>query len=103
VRSIPRSAETRGLAVAPVRPSLTSPQEPLVLYVREDCPLCDQFAIELGLELDGAMDLIRFVDVDADPELATRYGLRVPVLECRGVVAGEGRFDRGRFRTLYPV
>jgi hypothetical protein len=76
---------------------------PLVLYVREGCHLCDQFEIELGLELGGAIDAVRVVDVDGDPGLASRYGLRVPVLECGGVVAGEGRFDRARLRALYPV
>jgi len=75
----------------------------LVLYVREGCHLCDSFAIELGLELVGGMERIRIVDVDRDAELATRYGLRVPVLEYGGVVVGEGRFDRDRFRALYPL
>jgi hypothetical protein len=75
----------------------------LVLYVREGCHLCDSFALELGLELEGAGDRVRIVDVDEDPELAARYGLRVPVLEYGGVVAGEGQFDRARFRSLYPL
>lgn len=54
---------------------MTSPA-PLTLYTREDCHLCEQAARMLqaaGLEC-------REVDVDADPELAARYGLAVPVV-----------------------
>jgi hypothetical protein len=76
---------------------------PLVLYVREGCHLCDQFLIELAIELGGQTGVIGIRNVDDDPELAVRYGLRVPVLECAGQVAGEGRFDRDRFRELYPL
>ncbi len=79
------------------------PEAALVLYVRDGCHLCDQFLIELSLELGGNLDDLELVDVDSDPELAVRYGLRVPVLEWRGQIAGEGRFDRGRFRRRYPV
>jgi hypothetical protein len=82
---------------------LTPVAPALVLYVREGCHLCDSFAIELGLELDGGTEGIRIVDVDGDAGLAARYGLRVPVLEYGGVVVGEGRFDRARFRALYPL
>ena len=76
---------------------------PLVLYVREGCHLCEQFLIELTIELDGETGDLSILDVDNDSELAVRYGLRVPVLECAGQVAGEGRFDRDRFRELYPL
>ena len=38
------------------------------------------------------------MDVDADPALAARYGLRVPVLEQGGAVICEGRYDRDRVR-----
>jgi hypothetical protein len=76
---------------------------PLVLYVREGCHLCDQFLIELAIELGGQTAGLGIRNVDDDVELAVRYGLRVPVLECAGQVAGEGRFDRARFRELYPL
>jgi hypothetical protein len=82
---------------------MTDSPPSLVLYVRDGCHLCDQFLVELSLELGGAGDGVRIVDVDTDPALAIRYGLRVPVLEYDGHVAGEGLFDRGRFRSLYPV
>jgi hypothetical protein len=74
----------------------------LVLYVREGCHLCDRFLVDLGIELAGAAEPL-IVDVDNDPGLAARYGLRVPVLEIDGVTAGEGSFDRDRFRALFPL
>jgi len=79
------------------------PDARLVLYVREGCHLCDEFLIELTLEPGVSIGDVRVVDVDSDPDLALRYGLRVPVLEWRGQVAGEGRFDRSLFRRCYPV
>ena len=75
----------------------------LVLYVREGCHLCDRFLIELEIEFGVAARLVRLVYVDADADLALRYGLRVPVLEVDGVTAGEGIFDRDRFRALFPL
>jgi hypothetical protein len=75
----------------------------LVLYVRERCHLCDRFLVELEIELGGATPTVRLVDVDTDADLALRYGLRVPVLEVDGVTAGEGVFDRDRFRALFPL
>ena len=65
----------------------------LVLYVREGCHLCEQFLLELSLEIGPAIELLAVVDVDGDPELAVRYGLRVPVL-----AAGTGAALRGRAR-----
>lgn len=51
-------------------------KETLVLYSRVDCHLCELAAAMLeatGLEW-------RVVDIDADPVLADRYGLLVPVI-----------------------
>lgn len=76
---------------------------PLVLYVREGCHLCDRFLVELSVELGGGLGRLQIVDVDADPALAIRYGLRVPVLEVDSEVAGEGSFDRDRFLSLYAL
>ena len=65
----------------------------LVLYVREGCHLCDQFLVDLSLDLGPAGEGVVVVDVDGDAELATRYGLRVPVLALGGAVLCEGRYD----------
>ena len=48
----------------------------LVLYGRPGCHLCDELAARLarrGIAFDK-------VNVDADPVLREKYGLRVPVL-----------------------
>ncbi len=69
----------------------------LRLLVRDGCHLCEEFLLELSLDLaPGAA--FATVDVDGDPGLAARYGLRVPVLEQGGEVVCEGRYDRARVR-----
>jgi hypothetical protein len=70
---------------------------PLRLYVRDGCHLCDDFLLELTLDL-GTHTELSLVDVDSDAESAAQYGLRVPVLEAGGQVICEGRYDRGRVR-----
>ena len=50
--------------------------EPLILYFRAECHLCDQ-VVEM---LDRLAVPWRPVDIDADALLAERYGLHVPVL-----------------------
>jgi hypothetical protein len=62
--------------------------EPLILYARADCHLCDQVITML----DRAGLHWRPVDIDDDPELLERYGLRIPVLR---------RPDSGR-ELFYP-
>jgi predicted thioredoxin/glutaredoxin len=61
------------------------------MVTRKDCHLCDQALAllrELGLEPELA-------DVDADEELYRLYDWRVPVLLVDGVVAAEGKIDKG--------
>jgi glutaredoxin len=50
--------------------------EPLILYSRVECHLCDLAAAMM----DRAGVPWRGVDVDADPDLARKYGIAVPVL-----------------------
>lgn len=71
-----------------------------VVYVREGCHLCDDFLQELAVELGGDFDEVSVIDVDDDVDLAVRYGLRVPVLEYRGVLVCEARIDADRIRAL---
>jgi hypothetical protein len=80
-----------------------SPDPRLVLYVREGCHLCDEFLVDLSLELGPAVSTVEIADVDRDPALAARYGLRVPVLEVAGEVACEGRYDAARVRSALRV
>jgi glutaredoxin len=56
-----------------------------VLYTRAGCHLCqDAEAVLVRARADTPFEL-RLVDVDADPELADRYGVRVPVVAIDGV------------------
>ena len=50
--------------------------EPLILYLRADCHLCD---LVTGM-MDRAGVPWRPVDIDQDPDLASKYGVVIPVL-----------------------
>jgi Glutaredoxin-like domain (DUF836) len=53
----------------------------LILYSRAQCHLCEQLLEELASLLDqGERAAVRIVDIDEDPQLVRRYGLRIPVL-----------------------
>ena len=67
-----------------------------VLYTRRGCHLCEQ-AEDLLATLGLAF---RSVEVDRDPALAGRFGLRVPVLEAGGRIVMEGRFDAAGLARL---
>ena len=60
----------------------------VVVYTRQGCGLC-RTAEALVDDLAGGRAEIRHVDVDQDPELADRYGVRVPVVAVDGVEVGE--------------
>jgi thioredoxin-like negative regulator of GroEL len=51
----------------------------LVLFSREDCDHCDRLAEALSPLIAGRAKL-EVVDIDDDPALVERYGLRIPVL-----------------------
>ena len=74
-----------------------------VLYVRDGCHLCEQFLLELSLDLGPAVEVLQVVDVDRDADLAIRFGLRVPVLEAAGLVLCEGVYDAARVRQALQV
>ncbi len=57
----------------------------LVVLSREGCGLCADMLLALAeLERSQAIPGVTVVDVDSDPELARRYGLKVPVLLLDG-------------------
>lgn len=61
---------------------------------REGCGLCDEMhealeALRETLEIPP----LAIVDIDADPLLARRYGLKIPVLRLDGEVVCFGRLD----------
>jgi Glutaredoxin-like domain (DUF836) len=74
-----------------------------VLYVREDCHLCDVFLVELEQDLASALVAVTLVDVDSDEALALEFGLRVPVLALSGRVVCEGRYESQRVRGALQV
>jgi hypothetical protein len=79
------------------------PPDGLVLYVREGCHLCEQFLLELSLELGPGIERLQLRDVDQDVDLAVRFGLRVPVLELDGTVVCEGVYDGAGVRQALGV
>ena len=66
---------------------------------REGCGLCDEMHEALEA-LRGPLDLpeLVIVDVDSDPPLARRYGLKIPVLRRDGAVVCFGRLDEAELR-----
>ena len=59
----------------------------LVVVSREGCGLCDDMLHGLAeLGLSHALPPVEVVDVDGDPELVRRFGLKVPVLLLDGSV-----------------
>ena len=57
----------------------------VTLYTRVGCHLCEAAAAVLAAERERSWFALEVVDVDRDPELAGRYGVRVPVVAVDGV------------------
>jgi glutaredoxin len=66
----------------------------LVMYTRRGCHLCEDAWQVLQQEQRRHGFHLEAVDVDADPELAARYGLCVPVVTVAGEVRFRGRVNR---------
>ncbi len=58
------------------------PSPPLRLYTRVGCCLCE--GLEERLRALDQPPILELLDVDEDPDLQARYGLRVPVLARAG-------------------
>lgn len=71
------------------------------VYSRPDCSLCEEFLLELAAALgpEAAAD-VAVVDVDSAPDLARRYGQRIPVLVADGEFVCACRLDLERVRNL---
>lgn len=54
--------------------------ESLTLYTRSGCPLCEEMEDGVRMMLDGSGHALAAADVDAAPDLKTRYGWDVPLL-----------------------
>ncbi|HKE99235.1 MAG TPA: glutaredoxin family protein [Actinomycetes bacterium] len=72
-------------AGAPRPPRGQAPARVVTLYTRGGCHLCEDAEAVLERVRAGVAFELRAVDVDADPELARRYGVRVPVVAVDGV------------------
>jgi glutaredoxin len=72
------------------------PPAEVVIYTRVGCGLCRR-AEELVAREARRHD-VRSVDVDRDPELQTRYGVRVPVITVDGVEVAELEVGPGQVR-----
>lgn len=57
----------------------------VTLYTRRGCHLCEDAEAVLERARATVAFELRTVDVDTDPELARRYGVRVPVVAVDGV------------------
>ena len=70
----------------------------LTIYSRPDCALCEAMVQQLAALLRDDAVQIEVVDVDGDPELARRYGQRIPVLCIDDEVVCAYRLDVARVR-----
>jgi hypothetical protein len=57
----------------------------VTLYTRVGCHLCEEAERVLRAEQAATPFRLDLVDVDRDPELVRRYGVRVPVVTVDGV------------------
>jgi hypothetical protein len=72
----------------------------LVLYHRRGCHLCEQMLAAIYGNYGDEVE-VELVDVDTDPELKARYGLRVPVLAAGGKVLCEARLDEAALDAYF--
>ena len=66
------------------------------VHPREGCGLCRRAEALGAREARGAE--VRLVDVDTDPDLQIRYGVRVPVVTVDGVEVAELEVAPGQVR-----
>ena len=78
------------------------PAARLMLVTRAECGLCEEMQLELEALRGEHTTLPGMVlaDVDADPELQRRWGLKVPVLLLDGAKVCETRLDRAELLRL---
>jgi hypothetical protein len=65
----------------------------LTLYSREGCGLCEELLLELAPWASARGAAIEVLDVDDDPLLKRRFGLKIPVLLVDGEPVAYGRLD----------
>ena len=76
----------------------------LTLVSRADCELCDHFLDALNqLQAQAALPPIARLDVDGDPVLQRRWGLKVPVLLLDGALVCWGRLDSAELLRILQL
>jgi glutaredoxin len=75
---------------------VSRPRPRVVVYTRARCGLCHRAEALVAREARRAE--VHHVDVDADPALVARYGVRVPVVEVDGVEVAELELAAGTVR-----
>ena len=81
-----------------VRRGLLGTRRPVLVevYTRAGCGLCERAERLVAQEASRAE--IRYLDVDADPELQRRYNSRVPVVAVNGHEIAEAHVPPGTVR-----
>jgi hypothetical protein len=71
------------------------PAHTLTLLTRAECGLCEDMLNELqALRARHALPPLRLLDVDSDPQLQRRYGLKIPVLLLDQIPVCSARLDQ---------
>ena len=67
----------------------------LTLLTRDECSLCEHMYAELQAlrRQHCSLPPLTLLDVDSDPQLRRRYGLKIPVLLLDGLPVCSGRLD----------
>jgi glutaredoxin len=73
----------------------------VVMYTRAGCHLCDDAWALLETARRQHGFTLKKVDIDADIELAERYGLEVPVVEVNGKVRFRGVVNAVLLQRLF--
>lgn len=82
-------------------PAIRSRMPDLILYQRDDCPLCDQ---ALAVLAEAHAPEFESVWIDDSHELEQRYGTRVPVLrDARDARELGWPFDAAAVRTFMDI
>ena len=71
----------------------------VTLYTRLGCHLCEEAEWVLRTEQATNGFRLELVDIDRDPELVRRYGVRVPVVAVDGVELFEYDVPADRLRA----
>lgn len=72
----------------------------LVVWSRDGCPLCDELIADLAPFAADRGLAVAVRDVDDDPQMARRYGHRVPVLTLDGEPVCHGHLDLPELERL---